>query len=418
MDGSSGLDRLGALLRAATPPLSLQQHLEGRVRLIASVDRMRQRARVRCGGVALAFAAAIPALWFGLRARAPSPLAWSIENGAIGAQGYVSIAPAAPSARLVFGDGSEVTLAAGSRGRIAHTSPVGAELVLEQGRARAHVQHREHTDWLVEAGPFAVRVTGTEFSVEWAAESETLDVWMRSGRVVVVGPVQGEALALVAGQHMRARVHDGTVQIDSAPESTEGEARSSPAPTPASSATPVSPQREANSRTVELPSATIAAPASAAAHGSRWSKLLAQGDFEQVVREAEATDVGRAIASSPLADLRALGDASRYAGDPALAARVYLAMRTRFPSTEEARTAAFLLGRLAEEQQHAGADAVRWYDRYVGEAPSGPFAGDALGRKMLLVSKTDGSDARPLAERYLQRFPTGPYAAAARDIIH
>ena len=50
-------------------------------------------------------------------------------------------------------------------------------------------------------------------------------------------------------------------------------------------------------------------------------------------------------------------------------------------------------------------------------APGGAFAGDALGRKMVLVSKSQGRDAaRPLATRYLQRFPGGPYAAAARDL--
>jgi len=82
-----------------------------------------------------------------------------------------------------------------------------------------------------------------------------------------------------------------------------------------------------------------------------------------------------------------------------------------------ARTAAFLLGRVAEEQDHSLADALRWYDRYLAEAPGGAYAGDALGRKMVLVSTAQGRDsARPLAERYLARFPGGPYAAAARDL--
>jgi hypothetical protein len=127
--------------------------------------------------------------------------------------------------------------------------------------------------------------------------------------------------------------------------------------------------------------------------------------------------VGHAIAARPLADLRALGDAARYSGNPSLARRAYAAVRARFPSSGEARTAAFLLGRVAEEQDHASSEAVRWYDTYLAEAPGGAFAGDALGRKMVLVSKSQGRDAaRPLAERYLQRFPAGPYAAAARDL--
>jgi len=96
---------------------------------------------------------------------------------------------------------------------------------------------------------------------------------------------------------------------------------------------------------------------------------------------------------------------------------VFKAIRARFPSSSDAHTAAFLLGRVAEEQDQSAEEALRWYDRYLAEAPGGEFAGNALGRKMILVSKLQGPDAaRPLAERYLQHFPSGPYAAAARDL--
>jgi len=116
-------------------------------------------------------------------------------------------------------------------------------------------------------------------------------------------------------------------------------------------------------------------------------------------------------------DLRSLGDAARYTGRTDLAERVYRKLRERFPSSPEARTAAFLLGRIAEEQEHATGEAVRWYDVYVAEAPAGGFAADALGRKMILVSRLQGRDAaRPLAERYLERFPNGTYSAAAHDL--
>ena len=148
-----------------------------------------------------------------------------------------------------------------------------------------------------------------------------------------------------------------------------------------------------------------------------WSKLVASGDFANVVREAESEGVPHALANRPLADLRALGDASRYSGNSALARRAYSTLRARFASSSDALTAAFLLGRIAEEQDHSGADATRWYDEYLAKAPGGAFASDALGRKMLLVSKSQGTvAARPLAARYLQEFPGGPYAAAARAL--
>ena len=402
------MEKLGEQMRAATPPASLQQHLEGRARLIAAVEKMRKPSRAKPAFVAFAFAAAVAAaaVLFVRMRPGPAAIAWHVENGAASAQGYVSIPPTAPSARLVFDDGSEVALSPGSRGRVAATTPVGAEVVLEQGRAKVHVQHRDRTRWMVDAGPFAVRVTGTEFFVAWAADAETLDVWMKSGRVEVTGPVLGDAMTLSEGQHLRARLHDKTVQID-------GETEPPDAPTTGAINTP-----PPAASTLVIPGVEVSGPAPApVAAGPTWSKLVASGDFARVVREAEGEGVPHALASRPLADLRALGDAARYSGNSALARRAYSTLRSRFASSGDARTAAFLLGRIAEEQDHSSADATRWYDRYLAEAPGGAFAGDALGRKMVLVSKSQGRDAaRPLASRYLQQFPGGPYAAAARDL--
>ncbi len=410
------LERMGSLLVQATPPASRQEHLEGRARLIASVEKRSRPSPVRPALAGLAFAAAITAavVVFVRGQVAPAAVAWHVENGSVGAQGYVSIPAAAPSARLVFDDGSNVALAPGSRGRVARTTASGAEVVLEQGRARVHVQHRQDSRWLVDAGPFAVRVTGTDFTVAWEVEAETVDVWMRSGHVEITGPVIGDALGLSAGQHLRARLRDATVQIDTAPEPAEGNAQTASAPSAAAApslAAPVVASPDVGSlRTAVASGPTMAAPSS-------WSGLISAGDFEQVIRQAESEGLRHALSTRPLVDLRALGDAARYAGNSALSRRANQAIRTRFPGSGEARTAAFLLGRLAEEHDHANEEALRWYDTYLAEAPAGAFAGDALGRKMVLVEKTVSRDAAsPLATEYLQRFPSGPYAGLARDL--
>lgn len=404
---SSTARRLGEMMREATPEASLQQHLEGRARLIASVERMREPSRAKPALLAFAFAAAAAAIALvALRATRPRPVAWHVEGAEVGAQGYVSIAPAGPVAHLVFDDGSDVALAPGSRGRVAATTANGAEVVLEQGRARVRVKHGPKTAWTIDAGPYAVRVTGTELIVAWAADAETLDVWMKSGSVRVAGPVVGDALALSAGQHVTARVHEGAVQIDAAP------APDDSAPVPSATASAADAVPSASVTIVEaptVPSAGIAAPS--------WPKLVAAGDYARVLRDADAEGIGRATRTRPVADLRALGDAARYAGRPDVAKRAYAAIRTRFPASGEAHTAAFLIGRVEEEQEHATGDALRWYDTYLAEAPGGAFAGDALGRKMVIVSRTQGRDAaKSLADRYLQRFPAGPYSAAARDL--
>ena len=99
------------------PPPRSQQHLEGRARLIASVEKMRRPSRARPALVAFAFAAAVAAaVLLVVRVRSGrdgAPIAWHVENGAVSAQGYVSIPPTAPSARLVFDDGSDVAARAG-----------------------------------------------------------------------------------------------------------------------------------------------------------------------------------------------------------------------------------------------------------------------------------------------------------------
>jgi hypothetical protein len=399
--------KLGGLMRETTPEASRQRHLEGRARLIASVEGMRGparagRARVAYALVAVAIAAAVVLVprW---RQHA---IAWHVEGADVGAQGYVSISPRGAPAHLVFDDGSDVTLTPGSRGRVAATTARGAEVVLEQGRARVRVKHREKTAWTIDAGPYAVRVTGTELLVAWAADAETLDVWMQSGTATVAGPVVGEALALAAGQHVSARVHEGTVQIDAEP------APADSAPTPSTTASATDAVPSASTAPVDSPSGP-----SAAVVAPSWPKLVAAGDYARVLRDADAEGVAHATGARPLPDLRALGDAARYAGRSDVAKRAYAAIRARFPASGEARTAAFLIGRVEEEQDHATAGALRWYDTYLAESPAGPFAGDALGRKMVIVSRSQGRDAaRPLADRYLQRFPSGSYASAARDL--
>jgi ferric-dicitrate binding protein FerR (iron transport regulator) len=403
-------EQLAALMHAATPAASLQQHLEGRARLLSAVDKMgKPRApwRGRSALVLATAAAATGAVLFFAHPHPPAPMAWHVENGPPGAQSYVSIPPTGPSARFVFDDGSHIALMPGSRGRVAETTPTGAKVVLEQGQAHVHVTHRDRTSWLVDAGPFDVRVTGTDFVVAWAVDTDTLDVWMNSGGVLVKGPVLGDAQPLSAGQHLRARIRDATVQIDEMPP--PDAAKSSATEAAHASADP--PVLSLDALASVPPQATAGLP------GSSWSKLIASGDFARIVRDAEAEGVSRALSSRSLADLRALGDAARYQGNAPLARGAFKAIRSRFPSSGEAHTAAFLLGRVAEEQDQAADEALRWYDRYLAEAPGGEFAGNALGRKMILVSKLQGRDAaKPLADRYLQRFPSGPYAAAARDL--
>src|SRR5262249_34553322 len=118
-----------------------------------------------------------------------------------------------------------------------------------------------------------------------------------------------------------------------------------------------------------------------------------------------------------LADRAALADAARYAGRTDIARRALLAQRARFAGTAEARDAAFLLGRIADDALGRPSEAIGLYDAYLAEAPHGPFAAEALGRKMMATKRTRGAEAaRAVAAEYLPRFPKGAHAKTAQEL--
>jgi hypothetical protein len=148
-----------------------------------------------------------------------------------------------------------------------------------------------------------------------------------------------------------------------------------------------------------------------------WTQRVAAGDFRGVLAEADQRGLESTLGQSALADLVALADAARYAGRSDVAHRALTAQRERFAGSNAARTAAFLLGRLADTREGQPAAAIGWYDRYLAETPGGEFASEALGRKLVVVQRVSGAaSARPIAQEYLRRFPQGPYAAKAREL--
>jgi hypothetical protein len=148
-----------------------------------------------------------------------------------------------------------------------------------------------------------------------------------------------------------------------------------------------------------------------------WSKRVAAGDFAAVLAEAEERGIDTTLGAASLDDVAAFADASRYGRRRDLSRRAEEAIRSRFPASSRARTSAFLLGSMADDGGGTAA-AIGWYDLYLTEAPSGPFASEALGRKMLAVRRARGAaGARPLAQDYLRRYPRGAYARLAEEIL-
>jgi len=399
-------------------------------------ERERRRARVRARWALPAIAAGLALAGGAFWARRSTPLTYVVSGGQVEANGYV--ASGAAPAELRFSDGTHVRLARGARMSVAASGPHGARLRVEDGLAHFEVTHLPGADWSVEAGPYRVQVTGTVFDVSWSGGDEAR-VALHVGSVRVTGPHLAAPVTLTAGQRIVARLATAEVRLDSgalepaAPRATPSlAAPSREAPVPAASApapdapTPAAPPpREEPEAEAAPPRArprpTRAKPARPTAASvvapGEWARRVANGDATAVLAEAQAGGFDEVTGSVEAGPLAALADAARYAGERTLCERALLELRRRFPASAQAHTAAFQLGRLADDADDAP-DAVVWYRRYAEEAPRGAYAAEAFGREMLDVERLEGRPAAvPLARAYLARFPEGTYFLQARAIL-
>ena len=394
----------------------------GRERVLAALrGPPRAARRTRAAWVAaLAAAAALVAFVAFVAAHPPATKPLRLTVGGVptapGSYLHASASGPAEGSILRFSDGSEVDLAPGASGRVNEIGPLGARVSLETGRASFSIAHLPGATWTIEAGPFSVAVLGTVFDASWSVESQELEVNLRAGEVLVSGPLAPGGVHLVAGQRLTARLADGELRIGALRAAGPPQPPSPPAVAAVSTQdTPPEPPRA-----IEPPPAPrgTAAPSAvpATTAGLGWPTRVATGDFLAIVREAEARGVDGTLRQVALADLGALADAARYASRPDLARRALLAERTRFPASPEARAAAFLLGRIADDGGDSADGAVTWYDTYLSEAPRGAFAAEALGRKLAALRRTRDARARAVAEEYLRRYPDGPHAQSAREV--
>jgi hypothetical protein len=410
------LARLASLARGvAEAPADPELDRAGRARLMFNVRRELERPPRRMP-LSLALAAALVlAVSAGGYALWPRPIAFEVRGARLEGP-YVSAAE--KPVRVEFSDGSVVRAEPGSRLRVDDPRSNGARVLLERGRAAVNVAHRTGTQWSFFGGPFEVRVTGTRFELDWDPASEVLNLDLREGSVEVHGPLGG-AVSVRAGQRFRAELASRRMTVidsrdevaQSEPAGTATSTTGAPANTalePSETEAPVSPTATAGEH---------ARPSASAPLRESWSKLVANGDFELVVRQANERGTEACLRSCGASDLRALADAARYTSRSDLAERALTTLRQRFAGSGESRAAGFLLGRLAEARG-AQAAARGWYETYLTEAPSGQLAAEALAGKMRTILATRGkAAAEPVAREYLSRYPEGVHAKPARRIL-
>ncbi|MGE0787910.1 MAG: FecR domain-containing protein [Sandaracinaceae bacterium] len=327
--------------------------------------------------------------WRGLTPDA-TPLTYRIDGSAPAGSHWLST-PTEP-AELAFSEGTRVVIATASRARVSALEPDGATLQLEQGSLHAWVVHRDTSRWEVQAGPYVVRVTGTELELEWDAEAESLRCAVEEGAVSVQGGLLREPRTVVAGEELRIRRGELVLRAESDPRAdADGDRASAQTDEPAPSGAfaeadgPGEVPREAPSPATESPATESPATESPASGGVDRSEVEA---------------------------LYAAADRARYAGRLDEAARVLTDLRAR---GERGRTS-FLLGRVTL-QRGDDAQARMWFARYTRESPRGALVEPAMGRILEIDRRAGGPSARASAERYLARFPEGAHAPLARSIL-
>ncbi len=411
-------DSLGSLVQRAADVSHARDDQSSRARLLlraqAEANRAPERRAWHVALPALAVAAALLVWWL-----VPSALRYEV----IGAEKdgpYVS-APGAHPVSLRFSDETLVQVEPASQLRVEETSRRGARLLLERGTADVHVVHRAQTHWTFLAGPFEVLVTGTRFDLSWDPALEVLELRLREGSVEIQTPFSAAPVGLRAGQTFRADLQrrsmtttDTTAAVSPSSEPLAQPSAAAPGAEGAASST-AEPDAQPSGNT---PSPALSNAAASTAPPSRsWSKLVAAGDFTAVLSQANERGVGTCLRTCNPSDLSALADAARYTGRTDVAEQSLGALRTRFARDAEGRNAAFLLGRL-NETQGAASDARTWYQRYLNEAPGGPYAAEALAGKMRTTLKLQGqAAAEPIAEDYLRRYPAGVQASTAHGIL-
>jgi hypothetical protein len=420
---------IGAARDAFGDELS-QREKSGLVRFEQAVARRTLNAggRVRAWVAGFTLVAAGATAAFMMVHRTNSALTFAVVNGSVSDGGYVR-AKASGGTELQFSDGSSLALDPGTSTRVTDIDQHGSRVLLESGRAHVRVTHRPAAKWVIDAGPYSVHVVGTEFDVRWSGAEEVLDVQMHRGKVVVRGPLaSGGGLTMEAGQHLVANVKDGEIFLDATPGAEAANLprarQESPEPTfdvddPGMPAVVPPNAPVAPSHALRVRPGAARAPQAAGAETS-WSKLIAQGDFQAVLADAEQRGLARTLETASAADLTARADAARYVRRSDVARRALMAERDRFARSGTGREAAFFLGGLAEDESGVAAakTALEWYERYMAESPRGTYAAQALGRQMILVHKLRGaSAARPIANEYLSRFPDGPYAGPAKKLL-
>lgn len=377
---------------------------------IAQAPRRKSRAvpRLAVAVATMAVAAAISISFMRLN----RPLAFSVDEGAGAAQSWLA-APRERPLAVRFSDGTLVRIESSSRARVVDVERHGAQIALETGAIHADVVHTKASHWLLDAGPFTIRVTGTRFDLAWDSAAERFFIAVREGSVTVSGSILGVERTVAAGQALHVWVRQGRLDWTDGDQAA-GEPGNAGAEIIATA--PAAPTRTTAS---EPPPSD--APASSDAPRGRaaisWRTWAHRGDLRRAFAAADALGFATECANASASELLLLGDAARLSERPDRAIEALTALRRRYPRDPLRAAAAFALGKVAFDQRQAFREASQWFSTCLVEQPDGPLAREAAGRRIESLRNADDMQAAKAAAReYLLRYPDGPHVGLARSL--
>lgn len=351
---------------------------------VARLTRAPRPRRAHAGWWFVPLAAAVLLAMFLARpATVSAPLTVTVAQQAIMVGAWLA-APEREALVLDFPDDSRAELTARAGARLTRAEPTRVELALERGALTLHVAPVPDRAWAVTAGPFTVALTDADVTATWSSETGVLSVEVHRGSVDVTdaaGPTQ-----VRAGQRLELRDPAATGDLlarrESLPPGADSPVTAEPAADPSATSTSTSTRPPSSPRT-SAPIAGAAAPTRStprSAESPTWLALAEAGDCTAALAGAARLGLSQLHRTLAAGDLDLLAHCARVTGDAARAREALLALRRRFPADPRARTAAFLLGRVALDLDHDSPRAADWFKKYLSEAPDGALAADARRR--------------------------------------
>ncbi len=283
--------------------------------------------------------------------------------------------------RVALPEGSSVELAANTRAKLTSVQPKAIRIDVETGSVDIEATHVAGRTFVVGAGSYEVRVSGTHFRVQ-RIPGLRVSVHVDQG-VVEVASAGEKPRRLGAGEQWSAP--DNPVSVN--PSASEGPSSEPVAPSPVASASvPAGPQPTASAPTASAPTASAIDTAPAAAPAAPKD---AKGDPKDLFEEAQR---------------------ARSEGRTSDAARAFDDVRRTYRKDPHAALAAFELGRLRLDILDDPVGAVEAFHDAIVLGPESPLREDAEARRVEALSRAgDRAGCASARDAYLAHWPSGAY---------